>query len=130
MRNMSFSLTTEAFRQGKKDVTRRLGWANLELDEHFMAVEKSMGLKKGEKVVRIGECTCLQNEPEQLKCIEYSPYRIPYGHEGWPKTLRSEMVREGFRGLTPHQFVEMFCKKMKCTSETTVNRIEFARVVA
>lgn len=125
MRLMSFSLTTAAFLAGTKDVTRRLGWTKLKRGDRFMAVEKCMGLKKGEKVRRLGECICLSNEPEPLSDIIREPYRklriIDVYH------VLPETVREGFL-ISPEEFVAMFCKKMKCDPETVVNRIEFLQV--
>ncbi len=53
-RNMSFSMTTAQFRARTKTVTRRLGWWNLKPGDVIMGVEKAMGLKKGEKVKRLG----------------------------------------------------------------------------
>ncbi len=127
---MSYRHTLGPFLCGDKDVTRRLGWLNLKPGEHYMAVRQAQGLKKGEKVQRLGECVCLHNYPEELRCIEYYSYR------GWSSipqifrsTIRKETAREGFPELTPHQFVVMFCREMKCTPKTIVNRIEFARVI-
>ena len=37
MRNISFSLTTRQFRDGSKDVTRRVNWQNLKPGDHLMA---------------------------------------------------------------------------------------------
>ena len=45
---ISFSLTTPQFRDGTKDVTRRLGWTFLKPGDRLCAVVKAMGLKKGE----------------------------------------------------------------------------------
>lgn len=134
VRNMSFRLTTGPFLDGSKDVTRRLGWTNLKAGEHFMGVKQAQGLKKGEKVQRLGERVCIRNDPEPLGDIIRFPYRTPL----WGRKLdreplfaswKSETAREGFPDLTPHQFVEMFCREMKCTRKTIVNRIEFARVI-
>ena len=50
MRNISFSMTTEAVRRREKTVTRRLGWWNLKPGTVLQAVEKAQGLKKGEHV--------------------------------------------------------------------------------
>lgn len=67
MRNMSFSITTKQMYAGTKDVTRRLGWWNLKVGDVVMAVEKGMGLKKGEKVKRIYpiEIVSVSREPLQ-----------------------------------------------------------------
>lgn len=126
MRNMSFALTTQQFIDGSKDVTRRLGWAFLKPGDHFMAVEKCQGLKKGEHVKKLGECVCVSNEPERLDEIIGWPWRIKEPVDEIDPFLY-DCDREGFPDLTPGQFVEMFCREMHCTPETIVNRIEFTR---
>lgn len=117
-RNMSFSITTEQMRNRTKTVTRRLGWKNLKPGEVVNAVEKAMGLKPGEKVVRICQIRILSNKQEPLRAMLF---REDYG--------RIETTREGYPPGTekhdPHKFVAMFCKAMKCREETFVNRIEF-----
>lgn len=55
MRNISFSLTEEQFLDDSKSVTRRLGCAFLKPGDRLMACRKCMGLKMGEKIVRLGE---------------------------------------------------------------------------
>lgn len=122
MRNMSFALTTQQFIDGSKDVARRLGWAFLKPGDHFMAVEKCQGLKKGEHVKKLGECEVIRNDPEHLFSIIAWPWR------SGSSPFLNECRREGFPDLTPEQFVEMFCREMHCTPETIVNRIEFVRV--
>lgn len=119
MRNMSFSLTTLQVRSCSKDVTRRLGWSSLKPGEHFMAVEKALGLKKGEKVRKICECFCISNTPEPLKNILLNPVLAG---------SRTEVEREGFPDLSPQEFIQMFCREMKVSPGTVVNRIEFAYV--
>ncbi len=60
MRNMSFMLTTQQMQDRTKDVTRRVGWWFLKPGDVIMAVEKGMGLKKGEKIKRMypNLCAC------------------------------------------------------------------------
>jgi len=126
MRNISFSITLQAFHDGTKDVTRRYpSWKNLKPGDHLMAVEKAQGLKKGEHVVKISEIVIVNCAPEQLRCIEYSSYR---DDDTKPGGIRKETLREGFPLMTPESFVKMFCKFNKCTPETIVNRIVFRRV--
>lgn len=115
MRNMSFSMTTEAFRDGSKTVTRRLGWADLKPGDILMGVEKAQGLKRGEKVKRIHPMRILDVTMEPLDEILFAPFRQSH----------DEVIREGFPDMTPSEFVEMFCQHNKCTPETTVQRIEF-----
>ncbi len=119
MRNMSFSLTTEAYRSGQKIVTRRLGWKNLKPGEILMGVEKCQGLRKGEHVKRLHPFRIISNEPEPLMDI----VRYPARHGSY--MFSEEVVLEGFPGLTSREFVEMFCKHNHCDQETIVQRIEF-----
>ncbi|MBA2881817.1 hypothetical protein HNR65_002148 [Desulfosalsimonas propionicica] len=107
-RNMSFAITTDQVRNQIKTVTRRLGWWFLKPGDVVNAVEKAMGLKKGEKVKRITQIRIVSANPEPLCAID-----------------ESDVVKEGFPELTPEEFIEMFCRHNKCTSQTTVNRIEF-----
>lgn len=120
MPNMSYFLTTKQFINHEKDVTRRLGWANLKANDNYTAVKKSQGLKLGEKIQKLGECICISNTPEPVDEIIRRPYRNG--------SKRSEMAREGFPEMTAEQFVEFFCTHMKVTPETTVNRIEFMQL--
>ena len=36
-----------------------------------------------------------------------------------------DVVREGFPGWTPRQFVELFFRANRCTPDTEITRIEF-----
>lgn len=129
MRNMSFSLTTEAVRNRTKDVTRRIGWSNLKPGELFWAVEKSMGLKKGEKIKKICLLECLSNSSENL-------LDLPINLQKKMNSQKTEIEREGFPGWSPIEFFTFFCdthySKSKITnqmlSEAKVNRIEFQYV--
>lgn len=112
MRNMSFSITTKQMYAETKDVTRRLGWWNLKAGDTVMAVEKGMGLKKGEKVKRIYPIEIVSVSREPLQYI-----------------TAAEVVREGFPELSIRGFMTMFMKSHKgCKPETMVNRIEFKKV--
>jgi hypothetical protein len=96
---MSFSMTTEAVRRREKTVTRRTGWDFLEPADLFVPVEKAMGLKKGERHVALWSlCRCVSNVREALNKLVLDP---EYG--------RMEMIREGFPGMNPAEFIEMFC---------------------
>ncbi len=106
--NMSFSLTTPQFRARTKTVTRRLGWRNLKPGEQFVGVVKGMGLKKGDKVERLGKAICVSNRTEPLNLIS-----------------EEDCVKEGFPHFTPEQFVQMFCKHNGCQPNQEISRIEF-----
>lgn len=114
MRNISFSLTTPQFLDLSKDVTRRLGWLNLKPGDALMACEKCQGIKPGEKLVRLGKIVVMSVRREPLQRMSAD---AAYG--------RSEAIREGFPEMSGGQFVEMFCKHMKCLPSEVVTRIEF-----
>jgi hypothetical protein len=116
MRNISFSMTTEAYRMGWKTVSRRIGWWNLKPGEELMGCEKCQGLKKGEKIKRIHPLRVMRVETEPLSAIIEKPVR----DTGIP-----EVTLEGFPSLTPLEFTQMFCKHNGCFLTTPVTRIEF-----
>lgn len=97
MRNMSFSMTTQQVRDGSKDITRRDGWRRLPVGALLCAIEKGMGLKRGEQVVRIRVIRVKENRQEPLQALLDDPV---YGAE--------EMRREGFPGMDPAEFVGRF----------------------
>lgn len=119
MRNMSFSLTTQQMRDGSKTVTRRMNWQSLKPGEYLCAVEKGMGLKRGETINRLGVIRVNSLRRESLRTL------IEHGHYG-----RSEILREGFSldSYTPETWVAMFCKANSCSPDTIVTRIEFEHV--
>ena len=69
MRNMSFSLTMAQVRNKTKTVTRRFGWWSLKPGTRLWAVEKSQGLKKGEKIKRISQIEVVSVRAEKLQEI-------------------------------------------------------------
>ena len=117
-RNISFFLTTPQFLAGTKDVTRRLGWSFLKAGDELMAIEKGQGLKKGETVVQLGLIKIVGVSTERLdQMIRFPAYGI------------DECRREGFPEMTPHEFVEFFCKSHKgCYPKKLITRIEFKRI--
>ena len=116
MRNISFALTKPQIVAQTKDVTRRLGWLHLKVGQLVQPVEKCMGLKPGESVVKIGGpilVVGVRREPLRMMTDD-----LDYG--------RDECRREGFPELAPHEFIEMFCRANKaCAPETIITRIEF-----
>ena len=115
MRNVSFYLTTPQFLDGSKDVSRRNGWLYLKVGEHLMAVEKGQGLKKGEKVKRLGEIVVLEVGREPLHAI--------CDHPG-------DCAREGFPEMSPMGFIEMYCKHNGGGPDQMVTRFVFRRIEA
>jgi hypothetical protein len=109
-------MTTPQFKAKTKTVTRRLGWASAKPGDLLQGVEKSQGLKKGEKVVKLGVIRVLGVRREKLrKMTDDLTYGLP------------ECISEGFPDMTPREFVAMFCKhNKKVTPETVITRIVFA----
>lgn len=112
--NQSFMLTQKQYLAQTKTVTRRLGWAFAQVGDVVNGCEKCQGLKKGEKIVKMGQHQIIALRWERLDRMIDEP---KYG--------KSECVAEGFPDMTPHQFVEMFCKANKCLPETVAHRMEF-----
>lgn len=121
-RNISFSMTKAQFLDGSKDVTRRMGWLNVRAGDVLQAVEKCMGLKKGEKIKPLGLIHVTEISREPLRRLTDD---LDYGFR--------ETTREGFpEGHPlhwPSEFVEFFYKSHKpCTPESFVTRIGFERI--
>jgi hypothetical protein len=110
VRNISFSMTTQAFKDRRKTVTRRLGWWNLKAGDILMAVEKGQGLKKGEKVVRLGAIKIISAQVEPLSAIRNRP---------------EDCIKEGFPDVGWLGFIRMFRAHNNCALHEPVNRIEF-----
>jgi hypothetical protein len=100
--------TTEQFLEQTKTVTRRVGWKFLKPGDVLNGCKQCQGLKKGEKVIKLGQIKVVSIKREQL-C----------------KITRSDIVKEGFSGLTKWEFIAFFCEYMKVTPQTIVTRIEF-----
>ena len=107
-RNISFALTKEQFRDQSKTVTRRFGWKFLKAGDVLMAVEKGMGLKKGEKAVRMGMITVMDIRQEALSAI-----------------TQEDCIREGFPEMSPDDFIQFLMKHHKCKPDDIITRIEF-----
>jgi hypothetical protein len=105
---MSFALTTDQVRNQTKTVTRRFGWWFLKPGDLIWAVEKSMGLQKGEKVKRLGLIRVVSVRKEPLNAIT---------HE--------DCAKEGFPDFYPADFVGMLSSHNGCADDEPVNRIEF-----
>lgn len=116
-RLMSVSLTEDAVRARTKTVTRRLGWwadvngRRLLLPGNRLSLcRKVMGRKAGEPLVRIAEVQVVDMSRQQLHV----------------QNTDDETAREGFPDWSWGEFVEFFCREMRCTQDTVVTRIEWA----
>jgi len=110
VRNMSFAMTTEQVRNQSKTVTRRFGWWFLKPGDVVQPVVKGMGLKKGEKVEKIGP-----------------PIRIVSTRTEALRDMTDEdCVREGFPEMDRVAFINVLCLHYRTVGPCTyVNRIEF-----
>lgn len=119
MRNISFMLTKRQVRNRTKDVTRRLGWRFAKAGMVLQPVEKGQGLKKGQKVRRIGK-------PIRVVCVTREPLRLMAANRAYG--LR-ECRREGYPELTPEAFIAKFIVShggpTRVSFDTVVTRIEF-----
>lgn len=114
-RLMSYAMTEPQILGFGKTVTRRDGWKNLKVGEIYWAVRKGMGLKKGEKVQRLALLQCISNRRERLyKMIQDKEYG------------RTECALEGFPGMDPAEFVEMYVNAKRGRHPgDEISRIEF-----
>lgn len=115
MRNMSFALTTAQILNRSKTVTRRLGWTFLKPGDQIQAVEKGMGLRKGEKARKLAVICVTSVQTEKL-------FQMGIMHD------RDECAREGFPLMSAAEFIRMFMAANDCDARTPVTRIEFSYV--
>jgi len=101
-------MTASQILAGTKTITRRFGWWKLQPGDDLWAVEKSMGLKKGEKVKKLRKIRIMVVGLEPLNAI-----------------TADDCAREGFPEMSPPDFVAMLCRHYKCQPDKIVNRIEF-----
>lgn len=109
-RNMSFALTTDQILNRTKTVTRRFGWWFLKSGDELCAVEKAMGLKKGEQINRLAMIRVVSVRREPLN-----------------KITQEDCIREGFPDDTPDTFVDMLQDHYggAIAPDKECNRIEF-----
>jgi hypothetical protein len=108
MLNISCSLTRKQIWERTKTETRRLGWLHARVGMELQFCEKCQGLKRGEKLVKVRQVRVTEVRRERLDAID---------QEG--------VNREGFPEMTPAQFVEMFCRNMKCKPDMVITVIRF-----
>lgn len=104
----SFALTTPQIIARSKRVTRRSGKREYIAGQHFWAVDKIMGFKKGEHPNRLALLRVVSSRWEPLDTI----------------TLE-ECVLEGFPDYGPSGFMAMYCRANKVQHDSLVQRIEF-----
>ena len=115
MRRMAFSHTAPQILDRSKTVTRRTGWRRLKPGDLIQAVEKSRGLRKGERVRTLGTLRVVSVRIEPLsRLLNDASY------------AEDELPREGFPCWSRDEFIEMFVRVNRLKSTTVnVTRIEF-----
>lgn len=111
MRRISFSMTKSQIRDRSKTVTRRKGWLFLKVGDHLQGVEKAMGLKPGEKHVKLAVVRVANVRRERIDAI-----------------TDDDVTREGFPEMNAAEFVELYCKAMGGKASDECTRIEFEYV--
>ena len=117
MRHISFSLTTAQVCRRQKTVTRRLRWLDLKPGALLLGVEKSMGRKPGEPLVKLAVIRVTNVRREPLSRMIHEP---EYG--------RAEAALEGFPDMSGNEFAHMFSHEMDCDLTQEITRIEFEYV--
>ena len=108
---MSFLLTPVALLEGRKSVTRRLGWQRLTAGRTVDAVLKSQGRRPGEPLLRLAVIRVVDVRREPLHTI-----------------TDDDVAREGFAGRDAAWFVRMFVAAHRAAGvapDTIVTRIAF-----
>lgn len=113
MRQMSFYLTQNQFRNRTMTVTRRFNCDAHKAGDVVMGVEQISGLEDGEDVAMLGPIRILSNRREKVSAI------VEY-----PSPLQ-ELARSGFMDITVETFIDRLCRANKKTPADMVNRIEF-----
>ena len=118
MRRMAFSHTTPQILDRSKTVTRRTGWRYLKPGDLIEAVEKSRGLKRGERVRTLGVLRVVSVRVEPLSRLVTDA-----------RYAEDELPREGFPCWSRDDFLAMFLRANRLkTTRVNVTRIEFDHV--
>ena len=114
MRNISFAKTTEQVRLKRKTVTRRVGWKFLRAGVLLQPIVKGQGIPKGGQVEKIGA-------PIRVVSVLRQPLSLLLS-DACDGYARTEMIKEGFPGMDPREFLDTY---FECRGRTYVTRIEF-----
>lgn len=123
-RLMSVMLTEDAVRDQTKTETRRTGWSHLRAGEHLTLVRKAMGLRKGEKVVRICTVRVLSVGRQRLDAI--TDQDVAAEGFGPDRTTRHPWLAGQPWNATPREwFLAFFAHHMGCGPDETVTVIKW-----
>jgi hypothetical protein len=112
MRNISFALTPDQIESQVKTNTRRQGWWDLKPGTLLQPVRKGMGLKKGEKVQRLGV-------PIRIISVRREPLNA---------ITPEDVIAEGFPDWSCEQFIQFYAEHNRIEYHDFTNRIEFKYV--
>lgn len=115
---MSFALTVRHVINRSKTVTWRVGWSWLQPGTLLQPVLKAQGLKKGERVTKIGPpIRVLSVTPERLDALRYQPLEVQ----------RAELAREGVSRTcdTWQDFMTRYFHSQGVKVDQVLTRIEF-----
>lgn len=114
-RLMSVAMTKQAVIERRKTVTRRKNWwldkngrRILKVGDRLTLCEKVQGRKPGEPIVRLAEVEVVSVSREQLFLI-----------------TQSEVMREGFPGMSTNDFIAQFFKPQGIDLRDEITRIEW-----
>ena len=115
VRRMAFSHTALQILERSKTVTRRTGWRHLKPGDLIQAVERTRGLKKGERVRELAVLRVVGVRVEPLsRLVTEARY------------AEDELPREGFPCWSRDEFVAMFLRVNRLKSAAVkVTRVEF-----
>lgn len=111
MRRISFSMTKSQVRDRSKTVTRRQGWLFLKVGDLLQGVEKAIGLKPGEKQVKLDVVRIVAVRRERIDAI-----------------IDADVAREGFPSMSADEFMQIYCRAMRAQPSDECTRIEFEYV--
>jgi hypothetical protein len=128
-RLMSVAFTEQAVVERRKTVTRRKGWwyditgrPIIKPGDHLTLCRKVMGRKPDEPLVRLAEVEVVSIRREQLAAVTARRQSGSTTVDGYGA---EEMVREGFPGMDPFDFIARYFTPQGIGLNDPVTRIEW-----
>jgi hypothetical protein len=106
-RLLSVSYTTQAVRERRKTVTRRLGWGFVSVGDRLTLCAKVMGRKPGEPIDRITDVEVIGVRRERLDAI-----------------TQDDVAREGY-GMDREDWIRWYADTFHLRPSDPVTRIEW-----
>jgi hypothetical protein len=99
-------------------VTRRTGWQWLNAGTLLQPVVKGQGLKKGEKVQKLGG-------PIRVVSVRREPLKSITPDDVYREGFVLTRILGDYAGVDTRPFIRMFCEHNACSPDTEITRIEF-----